>query len=41
MEVNAWRDFKDGIWQDKIDVRDFIQSAPLFLVKHPYIFFHK
>ena len=26
MEVNAWKDFKGGIWQDKIDVRDFIQS---------------
>ena len=26
MEINAWKDFKDGIWKDKIDVRDFIQS---------------
>ena len=26
METNAWKDFKDGIWKDKIDVRDFIQA---------------
>jgi formate C-acetyltransferase len=23
---NAWRSFKDGIWQEQIDVRDFIQQ---------------
>ena len=26
METNAWKDFNDGIWKDKIDVRDFIQA---------------
>ena len=24
--MNAWRDFKGGKWQDRIDVRDFIQK---------------
>ena len=26
METNAWKDFNDGIWKDKIDIRDFIQA---------------
>lgn len=25
MEVNAWKDFKEGIWKEKIDVRNFIE----------------
>lgn len=24
--MKAWRDFKAGIWQEKINVRDFIQK---------------
>lgn len=24
--MNAWKDFKDGVWKDEIDVRDFIQN---------------
>ncbi len=26
MEVTAWKDFKEGIWMDKIDVRNFIHE---------------
>ena len=24
--MKAWRNFKGGLWQEKIDVRDFIQA---------------
>ena len=26
VHASAWRSFNQGIWQDQIDVRDFIQS---------------